>query len=528
MAENLASDVTIGEEAPKQRSVPVLPTSVCLFVGVTERGPVGEATQVSSFGEYVDVFGGYTPNGWVAIAVAAFFANGGTNAWIARVVHYTDPLIASTKTSTAATLSLVDRAAVTPIATLKIDGKTDGTYAHSLKPLIEAPTSGNANEFNYSTVNLSGVRLETFPNLKIGAANASDPRYVETVINDPETGSKYVAVTDLENATASPNNLPALGLGAVLATGNDGLTGIVDSDYIGSPGAKNGIYAGDYVEDMTLLVVPGIATSAVQNAMLTYCTVARGGQPYALLDPPASQSATQIIIYVKTTAALQGLTECGHIHWPRWKISNPNPTVFGPAKKITVPISGHIAGMFARTDGARSGGVYDQPAGTETGALLGLLEPETKEVLDLGKRALVFPERINPVTKISGTGVFLDGARNLKGNGNWPSTGQRRGVSHIQQSIKRSMQVFRHKNRTDDLLAEEKRTVDQFMEIQCGLGAFITKNPKQAFYSDFGKALNPAATPNTTKARIGVATAEPNEFINLLFSEDKTAYANAQ
>jgi hypothetical protein len=214
--------------------------------------------------------------------------------------------------------------------------------------------------------------------------------------------------------------------------------------------------------------------------------------------------------------------------WPRWTIANPNVSVFGTAKTITVPLSGYIAGVFARTDGARPGGIYDPPAGTENGALYGLLAPETIEVLDEGKRDLVFPERINPITKISGSGVFIDGARNLKSDGNWPTVAQRRGVSYIQQSIKRSMQVFRHKARTDDLLAEEDRTVDQYLRTQCGLGAFITRNPNLAYFTDFGKALNPASTPNITTGRIGVATAAPNEFIVLLFSEDKTAYANAK
>jgi hypothetical protein len=167
----LASKVVIGEEPPKLRAVPILPTSVALFVGVTEKGPVGEATQVASLAEYVKIFGGYTANGDVTLAVNGFFLNGGTNAWIVRVVHYTDVTTPATKTSLAATLTLVDRAAVTPLATLKVDGKYDGTYAHSLKPLIEAPTSGNADEFNFSTVNSAGVKMETFPNLVIGAAS---------------------------------------------------------------------------------------------------------------------------------------------------------------------------------------------------------------------------------------------------------------------------------------------------------------------------------------------------------------------
>ncbi len=524
----LASKVVIGEEPPKLRAVPILPTSVALVVGVTEKGPVGEATQVASFAEYVKIFGGYTANGDVTPAVNGFFLNGGTNAWIGRVVHYTDVTTPATKTSLAATLTLVDRAAVTPLATLKVDGKYDGTYAHSLKPLIEAPTSGNADEFNFSTVNSAGVKLETFPNLVIGAANAGKARYIETVINHPETGSKYFVVTDLESVTASPNNLPVLGLGAVLANGNDGLTGLVDADFVGSPAGKNGLYAGDFVEDLTLLIVPGKATATVQNAMCSYCSVARGGQVFAILDPPASQSATGIVTYVKTTAALQGLTENAAMYWPRIKIANPQSSVYGADAQITVPPSGYIAGMFARVDGARPGGVYDPPAGTETGVLYGVLGLETKEAFDEGKRDLVFPERINPITKISNSPFHVDGTRCLKADGNWPTVAQRRGVSHIEQSIKLAMQVFRHKARTDDLLAEEKRTVDTFLTTQAGLNAFITRIPSQAFFSDFGKALNPASTPNITTARIGLATAQPNEYIVLLFSQDVSAYQAAQ
>jgi len=522
--ELLASKVAIAEEPPKQRSVPILPTSVCLFVGITERGPLGVATQVASFGEYVKKFGGYTADGNVAPAVYGFFLNGGTNAWIVRTVHYTDATTPATKTSDIGTITLVDRAAVTPLSTLQVDGKTDGTYAANLKILIEAASSGDSDAFNLSVVTAAGVVLEKFVNLLIGTANADDPNYCETVINDADNGSDYITVTDLASATASPGNLPALGLSAVLAGGDDGLTDIADADYVGTSAGKNGIYAGDLVEDLTMLCVPGVATSTVQNAMCSYCSVARGGQVFAILDPPASNSAAQIITYAVSTAALQGLTENAALYWPRIKVGNPSTTVFGLGKTITVPPSGYLAGLFARVDGARPGGVYDQPAGTETGVLYGVVGVETSEALDEGKRDLVFPQRINPICKITGSPYYVDGARTLKGDGNWPSVAQRRGVSHIEQSVKRSMQVFRHKRRDEDLLAQEKRTVDQFLVTQCGLRAFVTTNPKLAFWTDFGAALNPSSKPNITTGRIGLATAQPNEFVVLLFSQDTAAY----
>src|ERR1700693_517343 len=120
----LASKVVIVEEEPRIRNVPALPTAVVGAVGITERGPVGHAVLVTSFEEFVDTFGGFTPNSDLALAASAFFENGGQTLWVVRTVHYSDPTSAATKTSAAATLTLSDRAA-TPLPTLRVDGKWD-------------------------------------------------------------------------------------------------------------------------------------------------------------------------------------------------------------------------------------------------------------------------------------------------------------------------------------------------------------------------------------------------------------------
>ena len=45
------------------------------------------------------------------------------------------------------------------------------------------------------------------------------------------------------------------------------------------------------------------------------------------------------------------------------KVLNPAKSVFGSAEQLVVPPSGIVAGVFARTDSAQPGGVYDPPAG---------------------------------------------------------------------------------------------------------------------------------------------------------------------
>src|SRR5262245_37443084 len=100
----LASKIAIVEEEPRQRSIPSLPTAIAGAVGILERGPVGQPVLVTSFDEFVDTFGGFTPNSALALAVSGFFDNGGQVMWVVRTVHYASIVDGATKTSKLATL----------------------------------------------------------------------------------------------------------------------------------------------------------------------------------------------------------------------------------------------------------------------------------------------------------------------------------------------------------------------------------------------------------------------------------------
>ena len=83
--------------------------------------------------------------------------------------------------------------------------------------------------------------------------------------------------------------------------------------------------------------------------MITYCEIARAGTCFPVLDPPANQTAIQMVTYVKTTASLFNLTEYGAIYWPRIKVANPNQDM-----RFDVPVVGvaTIAAMRAAGAGA--------------------------------------------------------------------------------------------------------------------------------------------------------------------------------
>lgn len=506
----LASKIIVEEEAPSLRGIPVLDTAVAGFVGVTEKGPVGVATLVQSMTDYNRIFGGWTADATEMVAaVQGFFENGGSQLYVVRATEY------SSGASTAAT-AYVTLTNASSANTLKIWGKYPGTYAHAYTTNVTAATSGDATEFNLEVKNGTLI-LETFPNLTMDSTKA---RYAVTVINDPNTGSTRIFVEDLLLAGSVSTKRPANGTSAALTGGSNALPA-QNSDWYGSQADGNGLYAFDLVDDLTIVAIPGVTTSAVQLNMITYAEIVRNGQVFCVLDPPAGASATAIVTHVTTTLAAQ--TEFAAIYWPQVKISNPSKAVFGTDATVTVPPSGHVAGVYARTDNARVGGVWDPPAGTEAGRLFGVVGFETDAVLKESVRDIVFPQRINPLTTMKGFPRFIDGARTLKGDGNFPTVAQRRGVSFVERSIKLGLQFARHKNNNPELRSQLYRTVYAFLKGQTDLGAFASKDPDKAFFVDFGAQLNPATSPNVVTGRIGLATVQPAEFIRLLFSQDTRA-----
>jgi len=725
----LSSKVVVVEEEPKVRGVPALPTSVAGMVGITERGVIDQAVLCTSFEEFQDRLGGFTPNSDLALAAMGFFENGGSQLWVVRTVHHTDisdpasatavrsfgflttagaptpalvvsaaaePFIlddgdrivlsvdggadeqatfngsaaqipaggtgpfaladgqtltlrfdggveqtvifssgefADIGTATSSELAAVinaqiadgkataeegllalvsntegtssqvevtggtanaalgfapgavfgggnvaDLSAVTvaevktileaavptvevnaglggvvEVRTLgtgaavslqiqatttaafgfdndlhagsdsgaanavRVEGKDPGAYADQVQVEVSAATSGETTAFDLAVIE-DGVYREAYPNLSMDPSNA---RYIESIVNDERTGSNLIRVIDQLLAGHPVPDVQTV----QLAGGNDGLTGLDDADFVGSEVGKTGLNAFDQVQDLSILMVPGRATSAVHNAMVSYCEVDRDGTVFAILDPPANQSATDIVDYVQNTAALIELSEFAAIYWPRVLVLNPAKSVFGPADKIPVPPSGIIAGVYSRTDSARPGGVYDPPAGIDKGRMFGVLGFETDEVLEEAKRDLVYPKRNNPLTTGPGLPRFIDGSRTLKGGSNFPYIAERRGVIFIERSLKQGLQFARHKNNTEGLRAQVRRTITAFLLTQMNNGAFRSREPSKAFFVDVSDQLNTPTVIFAGKliARVGLATNKPAEFIVLRISQDTRA-----
>lgn len=225
--------------------LPALRSDITAVVGIAARGPLHVPVKVESWTQYVSVFGGHIPQGYLAYAVEGFFANGGRTCWVVRVA---DP-----ETAQKALFWLRDDAGQD---TLCLRATSEGTWAHQLivtvlrtsrerftlllrhaaggqevwpdltmavagveilddvnRPVLrligthpviwdevqarrETVATVNpkaAGRFDL-TINMGTVKEEIWTDLSF---DRDDPRYVQTVLNDPETGSDVCMARDL-------------------------------------------------------------------------------------------------------------------------------------------------------------------------------------------------------------------------------------------------------------------------------------------------------------------------------------------
>ena len=413
--------------------------------------------------------------------------------------------------------------------TLLCDGKTPGSYANALTIAVESASSGEAEKFDFKVLS-DGVVKETFPNVTMDETSVD---WVETRVNHAQFGSDLIIVTDQLLAITVLLKRPATAVSAAMVGGDDGLTGLADSDYIGNPAGPTGLYAFDLVSTGRILIVPGVYTPAVHVAMMDYAEVWRNGSMLAVLDCPPQLTAQQVVTYVETTASILEYSEFGVIYWPWIKITNPQPSIFGDEATITIPPSGWISGKYANND-QRIGGIYESPAGTGGGfgVIRGALGVEDDpgggsyhEVEDERKRDLVYPKRINPITRLPGTPWHIDGGRTLKSTSNFPNVGERRGVIFIEQTLAAGLVQFKHRFNNRTTRRQVKRVVTAFLTQEMNKGAFRSTNADEAFFVDVSDQLNPTVNEfaGILTVRIGLATNKPAEYIVVLVTQDTRA-----
>jgi phage tail sheath protein FI len=204
MPELLHPGVYVLEAPSAVKPIEGVSTSTAGFVGVADKGPVpgfampfGEPPRprlVTSFAEFVRVFGGHREDSFLAYGVQAFFDNGGRRAYVVRVVVDDDPAPGYGGTSSNARLAcvgLLDRETSSVKPTLAVVARSPGAWANSLGLAVTESTLDPQNRFRL-TVFDDGMPVESFDALSM---DPDDAAFVDTAVNSASQHVYVKAVT---------------------------------------------------------------------------------------------------------------------------------------------------------------------------------------------------------------------------------------------------------------------------------------------------------------------------------------------
>jgi phage tail sheath protein FI len=171
--------------------------------------------------------------------------------------------------------------------------------------------------------------------------------------------------------------------------------------------------------------------------------------------------------------------------------------------------SGHVAGIYARTDEQR--GVHKAPANaTVRGAI------EVKYYISRPKQELLNPQGVNAIRLLDGD-VTVWGARTMGGdrNAEWKYVSVRRFAGFLEESIKRGTQWVVFEPNDPSLWSRIILNITAFLTILWHNGALFGLTPQEAFYVKCDEELNPPEIRDLGQVitEIGVAIVRPAEFV---------------
>lgn len=254
------------------------------------------------------------------------------------------------------------------------------------------------------------------------------------------------------------------------------------------------------IDEIAIVVVPNATTNAQQTDILAHCFNLQ--DRFAVLDgvqSPGTLTAEAI--------ALTGRSETGSygaIYFPWIKVFDPATNQI-----IAVPPSGHIAGIYARSDSTR--GVFKAPANE---VIVGALDVD--RLLSKANQDGLNPEGINIIRSFNGS-IKVWGARTRtdEANSQYRYVSTRRYFNFLRESIDEGTQFVVFEPNTPALWQRITQTVTGFLLNQWREGALFGTTPEQAFFVKCDKDTNPDTVRDLGQVvtEIGVAIVKPAEFV---------------
>jgi phage tail sheath protein FI len=263
------------------------------------------------------------------------------------------------------------------------------------------------------------------------------------------------------------------------------------------------------LDDLDLVAVPDAMTlvnnnklpdvdaiTRVQQRTLMHCE--RHHNRLAILDAlPAADRASVLAQRDAITTGVRDPVD-GALYFPWLKLEGGR----------VVPPSGHVAGVYARTD--LKTGVFKAPANEQ---LRGVLDLASK--VDDQLQAELNPAGVNCLRVFPGRGLRVWGARTLSRAAEWRYVHVRRIFITLERWIERNFGWTTFEANTPRAWVRIRRELDAYLAGLWAAGALVGATAAEAYYVKCDEETNPPAVREAgqTITEIGLAPVAPAEFI---------------
>ena len=184
--------VYIQEVSSGVHTITSVGTSITAFIDFFREGPMDEAVEIFGTGDFQRIYGGLDDRSEASYAIAQYFLNGGSSAYVVRV--------ANGEATAGAALHMMP----TPNEVLVANAANPGLWGNNVRIDVDYATTDPDHTFNLTvtrydgnTANAKPLATERYLNLTM---DATQPRYAVKVVND---SSKLVTLARGSAATAT-------------------------------------------------------------------------------------------------------------------------------------------------------------------------------------------------------------------------------------------------------------------------------------------------------------------------------------
>jgi uncharacterized protein len=498
----LTPGVYVEEVQSGARPIEGVGTAVAAFVGFAQSGPFHEPTLVTNWDQYSQLFGGFTEGTYLAHAVYGYFSNGGGAAYVVRIGGSADGAATS-----GGGQGPRDARAAQPLTLggFQITARP-GTSGVSVE--VADADGENPPEDRFKLLVRQGEQVvETY--------DVSTRKNVKGYVVTQLRASKLVEVIEQRDATQTRPAGQTVAVPDAPASPAAPVAGAVSridpAEYVGDASARTGFAGLESIDEITMVAVPDLmgayqrgdmdaeGVRTVQLAVISHCE--QMGDRVAVLDSPPGLTAQQVRHWRNEEAGYDSRYATLYYPWVR---------VFDPAagRNTTVPPSGHIAGVWARSDAER--GVHKAPANE---VIRGAVDLEVR--LSKGEQDLLNPIGVNCVRAFPGRGIRIWGARTLSSDPAWRYLNVRRLFNYLEESILLGTQWVVFEPNDDRLWSSIRRNVTAFLTEEWRRGALFGRTAEEAFYVKCDRDNNPQTSIDQGRVvcEIGVSPVKPAEFV---------------